>query len=649
VDELMKGKLLIVLLVCILTSSAIKAQEQRGIIRWVSDGEVKDAQLYDGSYALVIGMSDYKFWPKLPGTRADVEDVKNILVEHKFKVEVALDLNSDELEKKIKDFVNTYGLDGHHRLLVYFAGHGHTMMVQDGRSPGYIVPIDAPRPEKDPVLFRQKALAMTTVKEWAERITTRHSLFVFDSCFSGILTMRSDGSGIPPVIQKSLDNPARQFITAGSAGQQVPDVSIFKRYFVAGLRGEADLDRDGYITGTELFNYVHNKVTNESNARQTPQYGTLENENLRFGDMVFSRTVDAENTSYEKAWEDAQAKNTSGDYNIFLNSYPDGKYKNAALNAFKAAVHREVAAKPPQTQPAAGLDQQAQPVAVFRRAPLTPKPHDFDTVEISSEGVVSARHTMSRDSITEELGDEVTMTLVEIRGDTFKMGSQTNADDEKPVHDVTVPGFYMSIVEVTQEQWAAVAKMPKVKIALRKNPWEDPIGPNLPAVNITWEEAVEFCERLSAHTERIYSLPSEAEWEFAARAGKDTAFAFGQKITDGTVNFAAAVTAREGVKGVSRNRMIDVGSLQAANGYGLYDMHGNAAEWCDDDYVSSYKGAPVDGSARRGGAVKKVVRGGSYASTAARVCSTCRAGSELADRTIGFRVVMRSPVLTEKH
>jgi uncharacterized caspase-like protein len=243
--------------------------------------------LYSGSYALVIGVSDYTAgWKKLPGVRQDVEAVSAVLRQHGFQVTTVMSPTSAGMTQAIQDFVSQYGEQKDDRLLIYFAGHGETLTTSDNRQLGYLVPADAP-PSRNSATFKRLAISMQAIDNYAQQIEAKHVLFVFDSCFSGMLFDSLRRGGPPPVISMKATQPVRQFITAGTSSQEVPDRSIFRQYFVHGLNGEADNNRDGYITGTELGDYLQDRVTNYSNNTQTPQSGKIRQEKLDKGDFVF--------------------------------------------------------------------------------------------------------------------------------------------------------------------------------------------------------------------------------------------------------------------------------------------------------------------------------------------------------------------------
>jgi len=152
-------------------------------------GTEKAVKLYSESYALVIGAWNYqdKDWPKLPGVVKDILDIEKVLKEQGFQVTILKNPDKSHLLSGIDDFINNYGFDPENRLLIYFAGHGYTAKLPTGVEMGYIVPADAPSPNRDKKGFFAKAVDMLKFESYAKTILSKHALFVFDSCFSGSL------------------------------------------------------------------------------------------------------------------------------------------------------------------------------------------------------------------------------------------------------------------------------------------------------------------------------------------------------------------------------------------------------------------------------------------------------------------------------
>ena len=251
-----------------------------------------------------------------------------------------------------------------------------------------------------------------------------------------------------------------------------------------------------------------------------------------------------------------------------------------------------------------------------------------------------------KDLALEDLGNDIQLDMMLIPGGTFIMGSpkeeENSMDSERPQHEVTIEPFFMGKYQVTQAQWRFVAQLPQVNRDLEQDPSRFK-GDNRPVEQVSWEDAVEFCDRLSQYTGRTYRLPSEAEWEYACRAGSAKPFAFGDTITTNEVNYDGNYTYGNAPKGEYRGRTTPVGTFQP-NAFGLYDMHGNVWEWCQDNWHSNYKGAPTDGSAwldNEESSNRKLLRGGSWFNYPANCRSAFRYDNDLDYRigNFGFRVV----------
>ena len=284
-------------------------------------------------------------------------------------------------------------------------------------------------------------------------------------------------------------------------------------------------------------------------------------------------------------------------------------------------------------------------ITVVVRTPVF-KSYNFTTASVSATGVVTRIAGSTRQQYEEDLGGGVKLEMVAIPGGSFQMGSPSNEDgrysDEGPQRTVSVSQFVMGKYEVTQAQWRAV---------MGTNPSYF-TGDTRPVEKVSWNEAQDFCRRLN---ERLglsgangYRLPTEAEWEYAARAGTTTPFAFGVTINAEIVNYNGGGPYGNAPVGVYREQTVNVGSLGVANGWGLNDMHGNVWEWVEDDYYDSYSGGPTDGRAwveapQR--ATNRVLRGGSWGGDAVLCRSAHRVWYAPGGRAgyVGFRLSRTLP------
>jgi len=313
------------------------------------------------------------------------------------------------------------------------------------------------------------------------------------------------------------------------------------------------------------------------------------------------------------------------------------------------------------------------------------------------------RKTIKVPFFPESINDKVSLEMIQIPAGVFVMGSPENElerqDNESPQHVVKVPSFFMGKYPITQGQWQAVVSLTqKIDHDLDPDPSsfkEDFQQPGdrawRPVENVSWHEAMEFCQRLSQYTQRPYRLPSEAEWEYACRAVQlpssyvllnseglsnnsiikewnqlyHQPFHFGETITTDLANYRGKSDKESvwkgnygrGVQGDYRKETTPVEHFGVANAFGLCDMHGNVWEWCLDHYHPSYKKAPIDGSAwvnesdpwhdesDQETKSLRILRGGSWSYSPGACRSAYRYGFYPLNRlnVIGFRVVCTLP------
>jgi formylglycine-generating enzyme required for sulfatase activity len=618
------------------------AVEIRAMEIAIRDKSGQQVGLYENSYALVIGISDYTGgWSDLPGVEKDIAIVREVLENHGFYVTVVENPDYEELDKAFKDFINSYGRKPDDRLLFYFAGHGHTVRMSWGREMGYIVPADAPDPSKDLDGFKAKAIDMQMVEVYAKRIDSKHALFLFDSCFSGSIFALS--RAVPENISYKTANPVRQFITSGSADEKVPDESIFCQQFVAALKGEADTDKDSYVTGVELGEFLQKNVINYSKGSQHPQYGKIRDSLLDKGDFVFQvpspppppippLPPDSGFSIDDLAKEADQIETVKAAWAARL------KEMERAFNAATSYEKRDV---PP--------DRKVLAWERFLKAFTGDNPYSQEDDRMRREASQQLAYWKGEAEPSEETRPTVTpptvagrtkigkdgAEMVLIPAGEFQMGSN-DYDNEKPVHTVYLDAFYMDKHEVTNAQYRrfvqATGREEPVGYGYVNGEWKGGFKPwsdenfnadDQPVVCVSWEDARAYAEWAGKR------LPTEAEWEKAARGGLvGKKYPWGDNITHDDANYA-------GTGGKDRwEYTAPVGSF-APNGYGLYDMAGNVWEWCADWYDSGYYTGPSSGTSR-------VLRGGSwysYIDFNLRVASRLNLEPSFTRNYVGFRCV----------
>lgn len=259
---------------------------------------------------------------------------------------------------------------------------------------------------------------------------------------------------------------------------------------------------------------------------------------------------------------------------------------------------------------------------------------EFETPTLNDHGEIVAWTHHAAEQRTENLGQDIHLGMLVIPSGIYQMGSPRHkgSPDESPQHLVTIRSFLMSQFLITQAQWKAMmGKLPPCRFK----------GEDLPVERVSWNDAQKFCQGLSKRSGRKYQLPSETQWEYACRAGTATPFSFGETITTAVANYNGEHGFRDEPRGIYFHST-NAGGKFPPNAFGLYDMHGNLWEWCDDNWLEDYTSSPRDSSSYQNkDSHYRVARGGSWHEPPA----LCRSASRLrvleseADEVMGFRVV----------
>jgi formylglycine-generating enzyme required for sulfatase activity len=552
----LKSVLLLALAASLPFASPVSFASERGASAVVADTAPVERNLQEDLFALVIGVSHYTGgWNQLDGVPKDVEAVSARLELSNFKTEVVRDPTRAMIEQAFAAMRERLKDRPAARLLVYYAGHG----VKLG-DVGYLVPADAP-PAEDEKAFKARAVRFDWVREQLVRMPARHAILLLDNCFSGAVFTVSRGTPLRSAeIEHMVSFKSREIVSAGSDKQTVPDVSIFRKYFVAALAGAADRDGDGYITGSELAGFLKKNVANESKGRQTPLSGKIEE--FIEGEFVILSPLGGRRTS-------------------------DRVLENLT----------------PTSQPATALIERAAGDR-FR---------DCDgfcpwMVALPSGKFVSGA----------PLAEAGRSALDELSG--------------KDSRNREVKGFAISQHEVTFDLWDACFQDGGC------TRWPDDLGwgrGGRPVINVSWTDAIELTAWLSLKTGQKYRLPSEVEWEYAARGGMTTARHWGDELGNGNAN------CRECGGAWSGRSTATVGSYPP-NGFKLHDMLGNVWEWTRDCWRGNMDSSAMAVAADpEKNCAERAIRGGSFSTGAKGVRSAARSAYPAGTpaKNIGIRVV----------
>ena len=582
--------------------------------------------------ALVIGNGAYKHIAPLANPANDARLMAETLASVGFRLvggRALIDADRAQMERAIRDFGQALrsGSVG----LFYFAGHG----IQT-RGENYLIPVTANVANESDVKY--ELVSANLVLDEMANASNRLNLMILDACRNnpfGGRGLRSVSSGLAQV-----SAPAGTIISyATQPGAVAADGKGRNSPYTVAL---ASAMRKPGIGLFDTFNSVGVAVKQATGGQQQPWVATSPIEGTfsfvpNSGAQLASAAPGAaalpapsDSSANDRAlWDSVKDSRNADELKAYLEQFPNGLFAGLARTRIRALEQTQVATAaptsvaPPST-PAQQIGALGQPGSSFRDCDICPE-------------------------------------MVVIPAGSFTMGSPASESGRKaaegPQHQVSIARpFAAGKHEITRGQFARFAQEAGYTVAgacmdqdgskWTQNPAKNWRAPgfsqtdNDPVVCVNWQDAKAYTDWLSRKTARSYRLLSEAQWEYVARAGTSTAFSFGNSISPQLANYDTKFSYAGSIVVASRGQTAPVGSYPA-NGFGLHDVHGNAAEWTEDCWKDNYNGAPADGSAwTSGDCSSRVQRGGTWDYYPQNLRSAFRAPSDplLRYDAVGFRV-----------
>ena len=561
--------------------------------------------------ALVVGNASYERVP-LVNPLNDAADLSAALRRLGFEVLERSNRSPDQMRRDLADFQDKLGpgVVG----LFYFAGHG----VQAGRGLNYLLPVGVDyRRERDAELYGLEAGA---VLRRMEEAGTALSLVILDACRDSPLPPEGRSSGSRGLGR--MDAPSGSLVAFATASGRTADDNrsgrngLYTRHLLAAIETPG-------LRVEDVFKRVRSAVERDTNRRQSPEEVSKLTADFYFINPAPPGPVagtprpaplpappsggglslaDLEREQATRAqWADWQGR-MQADFNRAASFTGSADLQAQAWQRFLQAWG--------QDNPTSGQDEQlraqaqerlAQAQRAAQGAHVVPEPVRQPPLAVATAG--------------RRAGEVVTdcaacPPMVFIPAGPFQMGSVDGDADEKPVRTVNVPAFLMGRTEVTQGQWKAV---------MGNNPSNfSACGDTCPVERVSWDDAQDFIRKLNAQTGQRYRLPSEAEWEYAARAGSTGRWSFGDNESQlGNHAWSQDNSGERNLFSANKPARTRPVAEKQPNAWGLFDMHGNVWEWVQDVWHPNFDGAPVDGSAWTSGGdqARRVIRGGSWGNT----------------------------------
>jgi formylglycine-generating enzyme len=571
-------------------------------------------------HAILFAVNTYK--APLTTLRNPITNARQIATELEnrfgFKPQIVENPSAAQIETILRDYTNRFArnLNGEYpssgQLFIFFSGHGTEQLEN-----GFFLPADA-----DMNNLRQTGLQYSYLRPLINAINCQHILVAVDACYSVtfdedykkkndfVFSRPGELSENDKILANHNQYKARVFFTSDAVGDMTPDKSGFAKKLLEGLRTFNPLS--GFMTSSELFaNYVQK-------ASPTPHGGEFGADEAGSTFLFFSAqpkpAVDP--ASDVRAWNEAKTANTLEAYRAYLRNFTQGEFRELAESRVKVFEQKNTdyanwqKAKLANTRQAleqylrenSNVDYRDLAEVALERLkvvantqPDTDKDGVLDAVDqCPTQFGPASNNGCPLPTSESSYDDPYVGRMVWVKGGTFQMGDGNGESNEKPVHSVSLNDFYMGKTEVTQAQWQAI---------MGSNPSSFKNCDQCPVERISWDDAQEFIKKLNTKTGKTYGLPTEAEWEYAARGGGKQTYTYAGSYT---VDEVAWYDSNAGSK------THPVGQKKA-NELGLYDMSGNVWEWCQDwhaaDYYAKSPSSNPTGPATGSG---RVIRGGSW-------------------------------------
>ncbi|HMC47684.1 MAG TPA: SUMF1/EgtB/PvdO family nonheme iron enzyme [Caballeronia sp.] len=596
-----------------------------GALAFSSGAAEQNGDAHPRRLALVIGNASYEDQPLANATR-DAAATGEMLSQLGFEVMAYSNLDRAHMNEAVHEFNKRLSAGGVG--LLYFAGHA----MQVGKAT-LLLPVDAQGSPAAPIT---KGIELESILAgMSAPRSDQLNLVVLDTCLN---------NPYDPANVSTVQPPSRTIVAYATApGEYAADGSQHGTYTSALLRAITQPGRNV----ADVFDDVSRSVSHSTQGRQVPWMAegpAAATDTFQFAppslqasnsDSISGRLTMASETvlafqsrgilpkdsneQYELTfWESIKDSSYPSDYEAYLKAYPNGRFATLA-HARIDRLRASAAAPKAQSQAQAQADHAhaATSPASAPLAPSAPAPAE-KSVAISAPPPTPAPKPAIKTAVSTagEIRDCATCpALVALPGGTFEMGSNSDDPAERPVHRVSVgQPFAIGKYEVTVEQWNACADAsgcPRIDI-------EGSPSKSTPVHNLSWDDAQVYVKWLSKTTGKTYRLPTEAEWEYAARGGTTTTYWWGNEMRKG---YADCKDCGEPWR---KDGPVNVGSF-TPNPFGLFDMNGSVWEWVGDCWHSSYKGAPADGRVwDEAGCPMRVIRGGSWPDGGAYMQSSTR-------------------------